>query len=92
MRLLRSTVVCLWGFVVDREAQYVQSMGGSTYFFKLRDGSIVDATACGAATRFINHSCAPNCCTVDILVRLTEDFFRDSRGTPAGLMSGAMLG
>ncbi|OEH76746.1 set domain-containing protein [Cyclospora cayetanensis] len=55
------------------EAQYVQSMGGSTYFFKLRDGSIVDATTCGSVTRFINHSCAPNCCTVDILDEDEED-------------------
>ncbi|KAL8444499.1 hypothetical protein Emed_006196 [Eimeria media] len=64
------------------EEQYVQSMGGSTYFFKLRDGSIVDATTCGAATRFINHSCAPNCCTVDIL---DED--DEAGGSHVGLLA-----
>ncbi|KAL8450189.1 hypothetical protein Emag_003343 [Eimeria magna] len=64
------------------EEQYVQSMGGSTYFFKLRDGSIVDATSCGAATRFINHSCAPNCCTVDIL---DED--DEAGGSHVGLLA-----
>ncbi|KAL8269558.1 hypothetical protein Esti_006524 [Eimeria stiedai] len=64
------------------EEQYVQSMGGSTYFFKLRDGSIVDATSCGAATRFINHSCVPNCCTVDIL---DED--DEAGGSHVGLLA-----
>ncbi|KAL8433296.1 hypothetical protein ACSSS7_003980 [Eimeria intestinalis] len=64
------------------EEQYVQSMGGSTYFFKLKDGSIVDATSCGAATRFINHSCAPNCCTVDIL---DED--DEAGGSHVGLLA-----
>ncbi|KAL8426430.1 hypothetical protein Efla_005484 [Eimeria flavescens] len=64
------------------EEQYVQSMGGSTYFFKLRDGSIVDATSCGAATRFVNHSCAPNCWTADIL---EED--DEAGGSHVGLLA-----
>jgi SET domain-containing protein len=32
-----------------------------TYVFALSDGSVIDATAEGNATRHLNHSCAPNC-------------------------------
>ncbi|PHJ25832.1 set domain-containing, partial [Cystoisospora suis] len=49
-----------------REWQYMQSMGGSTYLFKLKNSTIVDATQTGAITRFINHSCRPNCQTRDL--------------------------
>ncbi len=32
-----------------------------TYVFGLTDGSVIDATVGGNATRHLNHSCAPNC-------------------------------
>lgn len=32
-----------------------------TYVFGLTDGSVIDATIGGNATRHLNHSCAPNC-------------------------------
>lgn len=43
-----------------REARY-QNMGIGCYMFQIVPGLIVDATLCGNAARFINHSCAPNC-------------------------------
>lgn len=43
-----------------REAKY-QRMGVGYYMFELLPGLIIDATLCGNAARFINHSCAPNC-------------------------------
>ena len=32
-----------------------------TYVFGLTDGSVIDASSGGNATRHFNHSCAPNC-------------------------------
>lgn len=32
-----------------------------TYVYALSDGSLIDASASGNATRHLNHSCAPNC-------------------------------
>lgn len=32
-----------------------------TYVFGLTDGSVIDASNGGNATRHLNHSCAPNC-------------------------------
>jgi len=32
-----------------------------TYVFGLTDGSLIDASTGGNATRHLNHSCAPNC-------------------------------
>ena len=34
---------------------------GLTYVFGLTDGSVIDASVGGNATRHLNHSCAPNC-------------------------------
>lgn len=35
--------------------------GDITYLFGLSDGSLIDGSDGGNATRHINHSCAPNC-------------------------------
>jgi len=32
-----------------------------TFLFVLDDGSVIDAAVGGNSTRFLNHSCAPNC-------------------------------
>ena len=31
------------------------------YFMTLRPNQIIDATCCGNLSRFMNHSCVPNC-------------------------------
>jgi SET domain-containing protein len=36
-----------------------------TFLFSLSDGSVIDAGGAGNAARWINHSCAPNCETVE---------------------------
>jgi len=36
-----------------------------TFLFALSDGSVIDAGVGGNAARWINHSCAPNCETVE---------------------------
>lgn len=33
----------------------------SSYFFRIDDDYVIDATNCGNLARFINHSCEPNC-------------------------------
>jgi SET domain-containing protein len=37
-----------------------------TYVFALSDGSVIDATDGGNATRHINHACAPNCAAFEV--------------------------
>jgi SET domain-containing protein len=37
-----------------------------TYVFGLSDGSAIDGADGGNATRYINHSCAPNCAAFEI--------------------------
>jgi len=36
-----------------------------TFFFSLDDGRVIDAGVRGNAARWINHSCAPNCKTIE---------------------------
>ncbi|KAI0565072.1 Histone-lysine N-methyltransferase [Gracilaria domingensis] len=43
-----------------RETKY-GDRGIGCYMFENIPGEIVDATLCGNAARYINHSCAPNC-------------------------------
>ena len=44
-----------------REIRYAESGIGSSYLFRIDEGTIVDATKKGGIARFINHSCSPNC-------------------------------
>lgn len=41
--------------------RYNQMNVGGCYFFRLDENHIVDATVKGNESRFINHSCDPNC-------------------------------
>ena len=43
----------------ERELQYRRE-GKDMYLFSLSNEWIVDATDCGSAARFVNHSCAPS--------------------------------
>jgi len=44
-----------------REKNYNKQGIGSSYMFRIDNEMIVDATKCGNLSRFINHSCDPNC-------------------------------
>lgn len=44
-----------------REKRYNAQGIGSSYMFRIDQDTIVDATKCGNLSRFINHSCDPNC-------------------------------
>lgn len=39
---------------------------GLTYVFGLSDGSLIDGSEGGNATRHLNHSCAPNCVAFEV--------------------------
>ncbi|ODN01969.1 Histone-lysine N-methyltransferase SETD1 [Orchesella cincta] len=44
-----------------RETKYEAQGIGSSYLFRIDPETIIDATRCGNLSRFINHSCNPNC-------------------------------
>ncbi|KAI9866003.1 MAG: histone methyltransferase set1 [Trichoglossum hirsutum] len=44
-----------------RERRYLKSGIGSSYLFRIDEGTVIDATKRGGIARFINHSCTPNC-------------------------------
>ncbi len=39
-----------------------------TYIFGLSDGSVINGAEGGNATRFLNHSCAPNCIAHELTI------------------------
>lgn len=45
----------------SRVKKYTKQKVKHHYFMKLRNDEIIDATVKGNVTRFINHSCEPNC-------------------------------
>ena len=59
---------------------------GSTYLFALSDGSTIDGAEGGNATRFINHSCRPNCAASEVLDEDDEPTIevRTVRSIPVG--------
>ena len=49
------------GLLGKREKHYEEKGNYGTYIFKLDEDHFLDATERGSVTRFINHSCEPNC-------------------------------
>lgn len=47
--------------VADRKIEYKEKGHTHHFFMNLSPTEIIDATAMGSITRFINHSCEPNC-------------------------------
>ena len=50
-----------------------------TFLFELEDGSVIDATHTRCQTRWINHSCDPNCEAVERDGRIWIEALRDIR-------------
>jgi len=51
-----------------RENSYEKLGIRSSYLFRIDQDSVVDATKCGSLSRFINHSCEPNCYAKIIMI------------------------
>lgn len=49
---------------------YVEGPETHTFLFELSDGTLIDAAQDGTDARWINHSCAPNCKTVEKDMRI----------------------
>ena len=43
--------------LTDKREKYYSSRGIGCYMFRIDDNLVIDATMCGNAARFINHSC-----------------------------------
>jgi SET domain-containing protein len=61
MQIVRKTVA-------DLREMYHREAGREDYQFRLGDEFVVDATTEGGMARYINHSCAPNCCSMQYSV------------------------
>jgi len=53
--------VIIRSILTDKREKYYESKGIGCYMFRVDNQDVVDATTCGNAARFINHSCDPNC-------------------------------
>ena len=62
-RLIEYTGERLTDAQVDK--RYAKDHNPHTFLFGLDDGMVIDATSGGNSSRWINHSCAPNCEAVD---------------------------
>ncbi|OAF69138.1 putative histone-lysine N-methyltransferase set-23 [Intoshia linei] len=47
--------------VTEKREQIYEKQNRGIYMFRVDDDSVVDATMCGGPSRYINHSCEPNC-------------------------------
>ncbi len=61
----------------------------TTYLFALSDGDTIDGSEGGNATRFINHSCSPNCVAVEVLE--SDDLLVIEIRTKKSIQSGEEL-
>ena len=64
-----------------------KAVGGSNYFFNTCMKMVIDATAIGNHTRFVNHNCGDlvNCrVEVAVIDRLPRNFFISKRGIKKG--------
>lgn len=66
----RETIIEYIGEVIhteeaERRHPHDPSQPNHTFYFQVSDEVVIDATYGGNSSRWINHSCAPNCYTVE---------------------------
>jgi SET domain-containing protein len=66
-----------WRDAVKRHEQ--EGIEGHTFLFGLSDGSVIDGSRGGNSARWLNHSCAPNCETIEDNGRIFIDTLRAIR-------------
>ncbi len=76
-RLIEYTGERLTETQVDR--RYANDDNPHTFLFALDDGMVIDATTGGNSSRWINHSCEPNCEAVDDNNRIYIETLRTIR-------------
>jgi uncharacterized protein len=69
--------IILWRDAVRRHKQ--EGIEGHTFLFGLSDGSVIDGSRGGNSARWLNHSCAPNCETIEDNGRIFIDTLRAIR-------------
>ena len=57
---------------VRRTRQYSKEGTRHHYFMALNADEVIDATLKGSISRFINHSCDPNCETQKVMLAMQE--------------------
>lgn len=63
----------------NRTKLYAKTMNEHYYFMSLNADEIIDATAKGNCSRFINHSCDPNCETQKVSCMLSLSILCNTR-------------
>jgi len=63
-----------WRNAVRRHQR--EGIEGHTFLFGLSDGSVIDGSRGGNSARWLNHSCTPNCETVEDNGRIFIDTLR----------------
>jgi uncharacterized protein len=76
-RLLEYTGERITSDEADRRYPDDGSQPAHTFLFALDDGTVIDGTRRGCLARWINHSCDPNCETVDEGGRIFVESIRD---------------
>ncbi len=65
-----------WPVAMDRHPHDPRDPN-HTFYFSLDDGNVIDANVGGNASRWINHSCSPNCEADETEGRVFIDALRD---------------
>lgn len=66
--------IITWRDAVRRHRR--EGIEGHTFLFGLSDGSVIDGSRNGNSARWLNHSCAPNCESVEDNGRIFIDTLR----------------
>ena len=70
--IIEYTGLVIRPFMCDIKEAYYESKGIGCYMFKIDQNQVVDGTMSGNASRFINHSCQPNCASKIVIIELKK--------------------
>ncbi|KAI6660943.1 Histone-lysine N-methyltransferase 2B isoform X1 [Oopsacas minuta] len=70
--IIEYTGLVIRPFMCDIKEALYESKGIGCYMFKIDQNQVVDGTMSGNASRFINHSCQPNCASKIVIIELKK--------------------
>ena len=70
--IIEYTGLVIRPFMCDIKEALYESRGIGCYMFKIDQNQVVDGTMSGNASRFINHSCHPNCASKIVIIELKK--------------------